>query len=65
MTERERHPQGESARWLFYLAAWGVSSVMVGALLGRYLKQVSAEYPLSEPGATPASKIAGPRRDAS
>ena len=65
MTERERHPQGESTRWLFYLAAWGVSSVMTGVVLGRYLKQLSADYPLAEPSATPASKIAGPRRDAS
>jgi hypothetical protein len=65
MTERERHPQGESARWLFYLAAWGVSSVMAGVLLGRHLKQVSADYPLAEPSATPTSKIAGPRPGAS
>ena len=61
MTERDRRSRGETTGWFFYLAAWGVSSVAVGFLLGRYLKQVSADYPLAEPGAAPSARTRAPR----
>jgi hypothetical protein len=47
MTKR-RHATG----WLFYLAAWGVSSIMVGALLGQRLKQDAEDELLPEPART-------------
>jgi hypothetical protein len=61
MTEQDRRPRGETTGWFFYLAAWGVSSIAVGVLLGRYLKQVSADYPLAKPGAAPSARTRAPR----
>ena len=61
MTERDRRPRGETTSWFFYLAAWGLSSIAVGVLLGRYLKQVSADYPLAEPGIAPSARTRAPR----
>jgi hypothetical protein len=43
------------------MAAWTVGSVVVGVLLGRYLKQVAEDYPLAEPSVAPASKSLKPR----
>jgi len=39
----------QTASWLLYLAAWGVSSLMVGVLLGRHLKQEAQEDLLPAP----------------
>jgi hypothetical protein len=61
----KRHPRRDTAGLLFYLAAWGVSSVLTGVLLGRYLKEVSADDPIGEPIEAPALKIARSRQSAS
>lgn len=53
----KRHPRRGTTGLLLYLTAWGISSVMVGVLLGRYLKQVSADYPLAEPIEAQPAKI--------
>jgi hypothetical protein len=51
MGKQKYNPGGNG--WLLYLAAWGVSSVMIGVLIGRHLRQVSSYYPPAEPSLIP------------
>ncbi|CAM5766404.1 hypothetical protein LMIY3S_01811 [Labrys miyagiensis] len=58
MAEADKRASSVAADHLLRdLAVWGLGSVMLGVLLGRYLKHVSNAYPLVEPDSAPAPQV--------
>lgn len=60
MTEAGKRTHPKRHLWRA-MAAWSVGSLVIGVLVGRYLKEVSEDYPLVDPGTGSAPKSPKPR----